>query len=133
MVVFTGILTHDVDLGQNQAVMYDKVLLNVGRGYNSKTGHFVAPVSGIYSVSASVLGLSTKHTMLEIVKDGEEIVTLWAYGIGRAELATHSIHIALRRGEAVWVMRPKTRYTAHLYGRRPYNSFSVALLHIGNY
>ena len=134
VVAFTGTLTRNVNLGPKQPVVYDKILMNVGGGYNSKSGHFKAPVSGIYSVSASVLAHNKNHALLEIVKEGKEIVTLWAHNKDRSELATQSIYMPLRRGEAVWVRRTKSRYYgANLIAGLPYNSFSVALLSAGKY
>lgn len=35
----------------NTVVVFDAVLTNAGNGYNSGSGIFVAPVSGLYSIS----------------------------------------------------------------------------------
>jgi hypothetical protein len=34
-------VTHDLSLGQHQAVEYDKVITNVGNAYDSRHGHFI--------------------------------------------------------------------------------------------
>ena len=49
-IAFTAYLDHDLNnLGTDQVLPFNKVLLNDGQGYNNYTGTFVAPVSGVYS------------------------------------------------------------------------------------
>ena len=56
VVAFLATVTNkNIVLGDNEAVKYNHVLNNLGRGYNQHTGHFTAPYSGIYTISASVM------------------------------------------------------------------------------
>lgn len=54
-IAFTAFLDHSIhNLSQDQPIIYNKVLLNDGGGYNVNTGMFRAPVSGVYLFSYSV-------------------------------------------------------------------------------
>ena len=46
-VAFTAVLTHNEQLGPLQTLEYDKVITNIGNAYDSRHGHFTAPVKGI--------------------------------------------------------------------------------------
>jgi hypothetical protein len=50
-IAFYAVLTHDLSLGQHQTVEYDKVITNVGNAYDSRHGHFISPVKGVYLMS----------------------------------------------------------------------------------
>ncbi|KAK3089175.1 hypothetical protein FSP39_001465 [Pinctada imbricata] len=131
MVAFTGVLTGTITLGDEQVLIYNKVLLNVGNGYNIKSGHFVAPVSGIYSVSVSLMGFQSNSVHLQLVKDGKELVRLWT-AIGSHRLGAQTIAVQLRKNEAVWVRRRKET-GGKIYGGEPFNTFSVVLVASGVY
>ncbi|KAK3090389.1 hypothetical protein FSP39_011452 [Pinctada imbricata] len=120
-----------VTLGSEQVLIYNKVLLNVGNGYNLRSGHFVAPVSGIYSASVSLMGYYTNSVYLQLVKDGKELVRLWT-NKGRHELGAQTIAVQLRKNEAVWVRLLKS-IGGKIYGSEPYNTFSVVLVASGVY
>ncbi|XP_045192535.2 complement C1q tumor necrosis factor-related protein 3-like [Mercenaria mercenaria] len=54
-IAFTAYLDHsEHNLTQDQPIIYNKVLLNDGGGYNTNTGMFTAPVAGVYLFSYSV-------------------------------------------------------------------------------
>ncbi|XP_045183637.2 complement C1q tumor necrosis factor-related protein 6-like [Mercenaria mercenaria] len=50
-----------------QVVIFPEVLLNEGGGYNSMTGHFTAPVAGLYLFTAHVCNEETKPTVISIM------------------------------------------------------------------
>ncbi|XP_060568793.1 complement C1q-like protein 4 [Ruditapes philippinarum] len=53
-VAFTAYLDHRItNLGADQAIVYNKVLLNQGAAYNVYNGVFTAPKSGVYIFSWS--------------------------------------------------------------------------------
>jgi hypothetical protein len=46
-VAFSAILTTRLALGEHQIVEYDKVLTNIGNGYDSRHGHVVSIVENL--------------------------------------------------------------------------------------
>lgn len=45
---FNAILSKGTYLGDYQTIKYDRVLPNIGNGYNKWPGHFTAPLKGMY-------------------------------------------------------------------------------------
>lgn len=54
----------------NAVIKYDSSIANVGSCYNSSTGLFTAPVSGIYTVNASILSSGTNLNQIWGVLNG---------------------------------------------------------------
>ena len=63
-------------LGPNQIVLFDKVLMNKGDGYDSRIGVFRCPVNGTYQLFLSVSCFG--RTELEIVNNGVQVAHLTA-------------------------------------------------------
>ena len=138
MVAFTAVLARgSIDLGPHQTLIYDKILLNVGGGYKIRSGHFEAPVSGIYSVSVTLLAQWTNRVELDLIKNGVVQVRLVTQNGDRSEMSSQTIVLALGRNDSVWVRRGQETKNLNrggkIYGLQPYNSFSVSLLARGKY
>ncbi|XP_052083614.1 complement C1q-like protein 4 [Mytilus californianus] len=41
-------------LGSHQAIEYDEVITNEGNAYDARHGHFIAPMKGMYLISATI-------------------------------------------------------------------------------
>jgi hypothetical protein len=124
-VAFTAVLTHDVTLGPLQTLEYDKVITNIGNAYDTRHGHFTAPVNGIYMLSATVFDL---HQFLrtELVRNGVQLVAM--YG-DDDDSASHTIMVSLEQNDMVWIRHFKEgTSTAHAGSDRYYTSFSGALI-----
>jgi hypothetical protein len=68
-VAFSAILTTPLALGEHQIVEYDKVLTNIGNGYDSRHGHFTAPIKAVYLFSCSMMNIEGK--------DRDDAVSEW--------------------------------------------------------
>jgi hypothetical protein len=126
MVAFTAILSKGISLGSNEVIKYDKVITNVGKAYTPSTGIFLVPLSGIYTVSVSMMGHPTNKIHLQLERNGSELVRLYTGGAGSYELVSHTINVELTRGDRVRVQRWKNT-GQKLYGSY-YNVFSAAFL-----
>jgi hypothetical protein len=126
MVAFTAILSKSISLGSNEIIKYDKVITNVGKAYTPSTGIFLVPLSGIYTVSVSMMGDPTNKIHLQLERNGSELLRLYTGGTGSYELASQTINVELTRGDRVWVQRWKNT-GQKLYGTC-YNVFSAAFL-----
>ncbi|CAG2204405.1 C1QL [Mytilus edulis] len=68
VVGFTAALTKIISLGEHQPVEYDKVLTNEGKAFDKRHGHFIAPVKGLYILSATIINIEKKEMHMEMVK-----------------------------------------------------------------
>ena len=124
-VAFTAVLTHDVTLGPLQTIEYDKVITNIGNAYDSRHGHFTAPVKGIYMFSATVCDQGVV-IRAEMVRNGVQQV---AMGGDKYDSASHTIMLSLEQNDMVWVRHFKEgTATAHAGSDIYYTSFSGALI-----
>ncbi|VDI61421.1 Hypothetical predicted protein [Mytilus galloprovincialis] len=62
-IAFSATRTTDITLSSLQTLLFDKVYLNEGGGYNAHTGLFTAPVNGIYYFAVSFLAVPRKHSL----------------------------------------------------------------------
>ena len=81
------------------ALPFDNVHLNIGDGFDINSTHFVAPVSGIYSIGTSVRGVG--NVLFWIVKNGAFHARL---DLTDTLFNAHaSTTISLLAGDAVWI------------------------------
>ncbi|CAG2236651.1 unnamed protein product [Mytilus edulis] len=129
-VAFSAVLTHIISLGELQEIKYDKVLLNIGSGYDARHGHFTSPVNGVYLLSSSTFKNHLADNLyVEMVKNGVQLVANEAptteYNAG-----SHTVVIQMNKGDMVWVRHYKTKTLTNVYGTptTPVTSFAGVLL-----
>ncbi|XP_062581911.1 complement C1q tumor necrosis factor-related protein 3-like [Saccostrea cucullata] len=98
---FSALLTHDTYLGNKQAVKYNKVITNYGNGYDKWSGHFKAPMKGLYAFSCSVMAINTHALHIELVKNGQVVSTIYS-NPSSYDQASETVVLALKKGEKVW-------------------------------
>lgn len=54
-VAFSAGLSHDLTILHAEKVVYDKIFTNIGSAYDSTTGNFNCPTSGIYVFQVNLL------------------------------------------------------------------------------
>ena len=111
---------------------YDKILTNIGNAYDATSGIFLVPVSGIYSLSASLMGDPNHGIHVQLVKNGIELVRLWTGGAASYELASHTLNINLAQNDKIWVQN-RDSGDPIVYATENYNMFSAVLLHEGHF
>jgi hypothetical protein len=124
-VAFYAVLTHDLSLGQHQIVEYDKVITNVGNAYDSRHGHFISPVKGVYLMSFTLMNKNGGAMDIEMVRNGVRV----AYGYGGStgyNMGTQVAIAMLEKDDMVWV-RHAPSSTEDLLGQE-YNTFAGTLL-----
>lgn len=129
-VAFTAVLTKDFSLGKHQTIEYNKVTTNIGNAYDTRHGHFTAPVHGIYLMSASSMSDSNTGIHTEIVRNGEQIVAMYGDDY---DIASHTIVVELEPNDMVWVRHmandgDSTNAIVHSGADRYYCSFSGVLI-----
>lgn len=133
-VAFCATLKHIIsNLGTHQTIEYDKVITNVGHGYDARHGHFISPKRGIYllSVTAHSENNAQQKLALDLVVNGNIIFQLVPDGSGGSESNMSQVFpIVLEQGDMVWV-RTKTGFDGkYLSGSTEWtmNTFSGVLL-----
>ena len=133
-IAFSTVLTHGVTyMGEHQMVVYDKVLLNDGNGYNHFTGTFTCSVSGVYLFMYH-LGIQVEtQTWLHLMVNG--ITQNSATADGRhhhQELqGSNSAIVRLSKGDSVWVEALwSSGHQNTLLGTTYMNTFSGVLLYV---
>ena len=69
---FTAQLTADTALSPGDIIVFDKVLMNYGDGYDETTGKFRCPVNGIYLVTGATLVADTRRITVQIQVENSE-------------------------------------------------------------
>ncbi|CAC5414756.1 C1QL [Mytilus coruscus] len=96
---FTAVLTKDIKLGTLQTIHYDKVITNIGNGYDVSHGHFKAPVNGLYIISATSCSSENERIWTEIVINGIKQAAM--YG-NTNDMGRHTIVVSLKQNDQVW-------------------------------
>ncbi|XP_052078779.1 heavy metal-binding protein HIP-like [Mytilus californianus] len=97
-IAFSATRTTDITLSSLQTLVFDKVYLNEGGGYNAHTGLFTAPVNGMYYFAVSFLAVrGTTHLML--LKNNHEVSR--GYGNSHDETGSIVSTVLLKRGDIV--------------------------------
>ena len=125
-VAFSAILTTQLALGEHQIVEYDKVLTNIGNGYDSRHGHFTAPIKAVYLFSCSMMNMEGTSIYLEIVKNGIRVAHLFADDDDYS-MATQVVIVLLEKGDMIWVRHSDTSSSQSLH-ETGYNTFVGTIL-----
>ncbi|XP_062619515.1 heavy metal-binding protein HIP-like [Saccostrea cucullata] len=105
-IAFQSSLTNKLEnMGNQQTVIFDRVTLNEGNGYDKKTGIFTAPEEGVYTFSWAMMSKRDKYFISEIVHDGNLIAYNHSDGRGLTGYVTSSntSNIKMKKGEKVWI------------------------------
>ncbi|KAL4221766.1 Cerebellin-1 [Mactra antiquata] len=98
-VAFFASLTNQVtNLGANQDIPFDNVMINLGNGYNNNHGTFIAPVSGLY-VFGVTLHIYGERTWGYFVVNGNAIAKINIFPVQSSQM----VIVRLDQGDDVSV------------------------------
>ncbi|CAC5375192.1 unnamed protein product [Mytilus coruscus] len=84
--------------GKSAIAKFDTVILNRGGGYDSKTGKFTVPKSGIYQFSFTVFSTNGNTLHMAIVVNGKPIIYVYGAKIhGATGTASPVLELKKRR------------------------------------
>lgn len=128
---FSATRTSSVVGGQQRAVTFNKLMVNIGRDFNPDSGHFRCRVPGAYYFSFSVGKFPKKLLSVILVKNGEEVQAM-AYDdyrrIGR-KVQSQSVLISLKEMDTVWLLIQQNPKYALYSNAGPYITFSGYLVY----
>ncbi|XP_071145130.1 complement C1q-like protein 4 [Mytilus edulis] len=127
-----GLSTTINSLGSHQAIEYDEVITNEGKAYDTRHGHFTAPMKGLYLISATITAAEGKYVALELIKNGQRTAVMYAdsRSAGHYSSQSRTLPYVLEQGDMVW-LRTFPGYNGHkLDGSAHsfYNCFAAVLL-----
>ncbi|XP_069120449.1 cerebellin-1-like [Argopecten irradians] len=100
---FSASLSTTTALGDHQIIVFDTVVTNDGNGYDSRHGHFTAPVTGLYAFSVTVMCYgSESYLHVAIIKDSQQIGVAFANG-NNSDNGSKLVVVTLQEGQSVWV------------------------------
>lgn len=105
-------ISYDIYLGDNEALKYDRVLTNFGNGYDRLSGHFKAPIKGLYVFSCNVMASGKNALSVVLVKNGQILSNVYS-ATANYESGAISILLALKKGDNVWIRRLAHERTVH--------------------
>ncbi|XP_053387741.1 uncharacterized protein LOC128551190 [Mercenaria mercenaria] len=119
---------HVTHLTQGQTVVFDSVHLNVGGGYHSSAGIFIAPSAGIYIFSLSVmLNTASSHWIdLDLIKNGAVLSGAYAFEYAQGSV---SIVTQLKIGDEVLV-KVHASDIGILYGDKLTSFMGALIMHL---
>ncbi|WAR25955.1 C1QT3-like protein [Mya arenaria] len=114
-VAFLAILTnHITHAGAHQPIAFDRVVTNVGGAYNAHLGSFVAPISGIYVFSTTLLSYPGHTTGFGFVKNNDLVSRLYLKtSAGQYETVAQTIVLQLAKGDDITVRNESPDETIH--------------------
>ncbi|KAM8746503.1 uncharacterized protein AB9X84_014729 [Acanthopagrus schlegelii] len=95
--VFTG-----PGSSHKKTLIFNRVLTNIGKAYNSKTGIFTAPQKGVYHFSFMTFGYSGYTSGAILVKNGHYQVSTWEFkGPDASDTTSNAVILELNVGDCV--------------------------------
>ncbi|CAC5392956.1 C1QL [Mytilus coruscus] len=93
---FHAELSNTITLSSTQTLNFERVITNIGNGYNNHTGMFTATDNGLYFFMASFIPEGSSRAHLEMVKNSVVIARGRAHGSGSMQAV-----VKLMRGDVV--------------------------------
>ena len=86
-----------------QTIIYDSVDLNIGNGYDKKTGKFTTPSSGLYVFHITTGSFDISHSIVELVVNNVVKDIGWADSMSHRDRAASSTAtpVSLNKGDVV--------------------------------
>uniref|UniRef100_A0A2C9L115 C1q domain-containing protein n=1 Tax=Biomphalaria glabrata TaxID=6526 RepID=A0A2C9L115_BIOGL len=73
---FSSLLNLERPIATGERIIFDKVLTNVGNGYDPKSGNFTCPIRGLYSFSVGVLPMPNNLVIVDIYQNKNYLISV---------------------------------------------------------
>lgn len=122
---FVGLTENFGPVTEHTDIVFDRVITNIGSGYEPKTGRFTAPADGVYQFNVIISAQGRQKAAVMVLKNGEMVATVWAESIPYWSTASNVAVLSLDRGDQVWLLLLSRASYLHGY---MYTTFSGAIL-----
>ncbi|KAH3715120.1 hypothetical protein DPMN_057826 [Dreissena polymorpha] len=113
-------------MGVNQNILFGNVLTNEGGGYHPNLGVFIAPQSGVYVFSSSIMTSVNVEQYAAIAVNGNLVAQIYGHSDnGRHDQGSQTVVIKLNAGDEVAVQ--STQSNGDVWGNQ-FSSFSGCLV-----
>ncbi|XP_061195746.1 uncharacterized protein LOC133203970 [Saccostrea echinata] len=99
------------NLGSNQVVLFEEILLNKGNAYNTKSGKFTAPIDGIYHFDWTTLAGVSKRFITLLVREGSTMGVNYCADITNNQehgQCSSSAIVQMKANQTVWIQTYST-------------------------
>ncbi|KAL4217383.1 hypothetical protein ACF0H5_023834 [Mactra antiquata] len=131
-VAFSAGITSSQTLHNGERVAFDSLYTNIGSAYDTNTGIFNCPFSGIYLFQVHTMASQDKSSWLELYHNSYYIFSLYGHSNNEYGAASNSVILRLSKGDQVYVRSVNSKYGAStdIYGQvdEIYSTFSGYLL-----
>ena len=103
MVAFTAGTTSSVSTWNSGALIFNRVISNIGNGYNFHTGVFTVPIAGTYVFYVSAVEYKYQTLVVDIVLNSVSKVRMIGENGAPYQTGTNMVVLNLQRGDSVWV------------------------------
>ena len=103
-IVFALKSASDSNIVNGKMLRFPTAMIDIGGGYDYKTGVFIAPYSGTYLFHTSVCAQKEKWVYVNLVANNQTLVTTGVYDAeAHGSCASGTGIVALSKGEKAWV------------------------------
>ncbi|KAH3780914.1 cerebellin-2-like isoform X1 [Dreissena polymorpha] len=93
-------VAHQENVGIDQNIIFEQVLTNDGGGYHQNHGVFIAPQSGVYVFSSSIMCFPNgKEVLAEIVHNGNPVTRMYCQGANAHDQGSQTAVIKMNAGD----------------------------------
>lgn len=122
---YVGLTENLGPVTEHSDIVFDRVITNVGGGYDPRTGRFTAPLTAVYQFNVIISAQGRHKAAVMVLKNGEMVATVWAESIPYWSTASNVAVLHLERGDQVWLLL--LNRASHLHGYM-YTTFSGTIL-----
>jgi len=122
---FVGLSDNMGPVNEHTDIVFDRVVTNIGHGYEPASGRFTAPLNGTYQFNVIVSAQGRQKAAVMILKNGGMVATVWAESIPYWATASNIAVLSLDKGDQVWLMLLNRASYLHGY---MYSTFSGFLI-----
>ncbi|XP_060602849.1 multimerin-2-like [Ruditapes philippinarum] len=110
--------------GIHQPFIFENAVTNIGNGYNPHLGSFVAPVSGTYVFSTTLVSLFHVSGYAQFVKNGKAITNMYVSGVESGNDTTaQTIVLQLQKGDDITIQNLMSDKSFYGHGHSIFSGF----------
>ncbi|KAI8779658.1 cerebellin-3 [Biomphalaria glabrata] len=107
---FSSLLNLERPIATGERIIFDKVLTNVGNGYDPKSGNFTCPIRGLYSFSVGVLPMPNNLVIVDIYQNKNYLISVHGNDNAVFTSASRTVVIKCNKGDKIYLVNNRAPY-----------------------